>query len=55
MTIDGWENMEGELLGTFHNNVFTCTVPSNHVVVLRSFEETGTPDVRHVHMVHDDG
>ena len=46
--------MESELLGTFYNNVLACIVPSNHVVVLRSFEETGTPDVPHVHMVHND-
>jgi hypothetical protein len=47
--------VQSELLGTFYNDMFARIVPSNHVVVLRSLEQTGTPDAPHVHMVHDDG
>ena len=31
--------MEGELLWPFDDDVFAGRVPSNHVVVLRAFEE----------------
>lgn len=33
--------MEGELLGTLHDDVFAGGVPSDHVVVLWTLEEAG--------------
>lgn len=41
LTVDTWEDMEGELLWTLHDDVFTGGIPSDHVMVLWTLEETG--------------
>lgn len=40
LAIDTGQDMDGELLGLFNNDVFTLRVPSNHMVVLRPLEKT---------------
>ena len=40
LTVDAGEDMERELLWPFYDDVLARGVPSNHVVVLRSLEET---------------
>lgn len=41
LTVDAWEDVESELLRTFYDDVFAGGVPSDHVMVLWTLEETG--------------
>ena len=40
LTVDAWEDMKGELLWPLYDDVLSCGVPANHVVVLWSLEKT---------------
>ena len=41
LTVDAWEDVEGKLLGSFYDDVLAGRVPSDHVMVLWTFEEAG--------------
>ena len=41
LTVDAWEDMKGELLWPLYDDVLSCGVPANHVVVLWSLEKAG--------------
>ena len=40
LAIHAGENVEGELLGAFDDDVFAGGIPTNHVVVFGAFEES---------------
>jgi hypothetical protein len=40
LTVDAWQNMESKLFWPFYDNVLSCWIPADHVVVFWTFKET---------------
>jgi hypothetical protein len=40
LTINAWEDMKSKLLGSFDNDMFALSIPTDHMMIFRTLEET---------------